>query len=58
VVSLLAAGRTVCGFKPSLGDRCLRAIKILSTPSVGWEVKPEAPGRKSLRHIKESCVVS
>jgi hypothetical protein len=30
-----------------------RAIKIRSTPSFGWEVKPEVPCRKIIRHVKE-----
>jgi hypothetical protein len=31
----------------------LRAIKILSTTSFGWEVKPEVPCRKILPHVKD-----
>jgi hypothetical protein len=31
----------------------LRAIKIHSTPSFGWEVKPEVPCLKILWHVKE-----
>jgi hypothetical protein len=39
------------GFKPGQGDGFLRAIKIRSTPSFGWEVKPEVTCRKILRHM-------
>jgi hypothetical protein len=44
VVSMLASGTRVRGFKPS--------EKILSMPSFGREVKPHAA---DLRHVKESC---
>jgi hypothetical protein len=40
-------------FKPGRGNGFLRAIKIRSTPSFGWEVKPEVPCRKILRHFKD-----
>jgi hypothetical protein len=53
VVSVLAIGPKGCGFKPGRGDGFLRAIKIRSTPSFGWEVKPEVPCRKILRHVKD-----
>jgi hypothetical protein len=53
LVSVLATGLMCCGFKPCQGDGFLRAIKICSTPSFGWEVKPEAPCRKILRHVKD-----
>jgi hypothetical protein len=46
VVSVLAT-------EPGQGDGFLRAIKIRSTPSFGWEVKPEVPCRNILRHVKE-----
>jgi hypothetical protein len=39
VVSMLASGTQVCGFKPG------RSEKILSMPSFGGEVKPSAPCR-------------
>jgi hypothetical protein len=42
VVSVLAAGPKGCGFETGQGDGFLRAIKIHSTPSIRWEVKPEA----------------
>jgi hypothetical protein len=31
----------------------LRAIKIRCTPSFRWDVNPEVPCRKILRHVKE-----
>jgi hypothetical protein len=40
MVSELATGPKDRGFKPSRGDVFLQAIKIRSTPSFGWEVKP------------------
>jgi hypothetical protein len=46
MVSGLATGPKVLGFKPGLDDGFLRAIKLRSTPSFGGEVKPEAPCRK------------
>jgi hypothetical protein len=46
VVSVLATG-------PGRGDGFLRAIKIRSTPSFEWEIKPEVPCRKILRHVKD-----
>jgi hypothetical protein len=44
VVSVLATVPKGRGFEPGHGDGFLRAIKILSTPSFGWEVKPEVLG--------------
>jgi hypothetical protein len=52
VVSVLAVGPKGRGLKPGGGDGSLREIKICSTPSLRWEVKPEAPCRKILRHVK------
>jgi hypothetical protein len=52
VVSVLATGPKGRRFKPGRGDGFLRAIKIRSTPSFGWEVKPEIPCRKILQHVK------
>jgi hypothetical protein len=43
VVSVLATGPKSCGFKRGQEDGFLRAMKIRSTPSFGWEVKPESP---------------
>jgi hypothetical protein len=52
VVSVLATGPYGRWLKPGRGDGFLRAIKIRSTPSFGWSVKPEVPCRKILRHVK------
>jgi hypothetical protein len=46
VVSVLVTGPKGRGFEPDQG------IKIRSTHSFGWEVKPEVPCRKILRHVK------
>jgi hypothetical protein len=46
------------GLKPGRGDTCLRAIKIRRSPSFGWEVVPEAPCHKILRHVPRSVDVS
>jgi hypothetical protein len=54
VVSVLATGPKGRGFKHGRGDGFLRAIKIRSTPSIGWEVKLEVPCHKILRHVKDS----
>jgi hypothetical protein len=51
VVSVLATGPKSRWFKPGRSDGFLRAIKILSTPFIGWEVKPEVLC-KILRHVK------
>jgi hypothetical protein len=53
VVSMLATGPKGRGFESGQDDGFLRVIKILSTPSFGWEVKPEVPCRKILRHVKD-----
>jgi hypothetical protein len=53
VVSVLDIGTKGRGFEPGQGDGFLRAIKISSTPSFGWEVKPEVRCRKILRHVKD-----
>jgi hypothetical protein len=53
VFSVLDTGHKGRGFKPSRGDEFLRATKIRSTPSFGWEVKPEVPCRKILRRVKD-----
>jgi hypothetical protein len=53
VVSVLATGPSGHGFKPGQGDGFLRAIKIHSTPSFGWEAKLEVACRKILRHVKD-----
>jgi hypothetical protein len=51
MVSVLATGP---GIRTGLGDGFLRAIKIRSTPSFGREVKPWAPCRNILRHVKNN----
>jgi hypothetical protein len=53
MVSVLATGPKVRGLKPGRGDEFSRAIKIRTT-SFGEEVKPTAPCRKILRHVKKS----
>jgi hypothetical protein len=53
VVSVLTTGPKGRGSEHGQGDGLLRAIKIRSTPSFGWEVKPEVPCRKILRHVKD-----
>jgi hypothetical protein len=52
VVSVLATGPKGCWFKPSQCYGFLMVIKIRSTPSFGWEVKPETPCHKILRPVK------
>jgi hypothetical protein len=52
MVSVLNIGLKVNGFKPSGEDAFLKAIKICSTPSFRWEVKPSASCYKALLHIK------
>jgi hypothetical protein len=42
------------GSNPADGDGLLRAINIRSRTFFGREVKPSAPGRKILRHVKDS----
>jgi hypothetical protein len=53
VVTVLAVGPKVRIFKPSRGCLILREIKIRSTLYFGWEIKPSAPCRKILRHVKQ-----
>jgi len=45
--SELAFGAQVRGFKPGRSRRIFKAVKILSTPSFGGEVKPSVPCRRS-----------
>jgi hypothetical protein len=52
MVSVLAIGLKVCGFKHGRGEGILRAIKTCSTPSFGGEVKTKIPCRKILRFVK------
>jgi hypothetical protein len=53
VVGVLGTGPKGRGFELGQGDRILRAIKFLSTPSFRWEVKPEVPCHKILWHVKD-----
>jgi hypothetical protein len=51
LVSVLATGPKVRGFKPSRSDGFLKATIIRSTPSFGGKVNPSAPWRKILRKV-------
>jgi hypothetical protein len=53
VFSVLATGPKGRGFEAGQGDGFLRTIKIRSTSSFGWEVKPEVPCDKILRQVKD-----
>jgi hypothetical protein len=53
VASVLATGPNGRGCKPDRGDGFWREINICSTPSFGWEAKPEVPCRKILRNVKD-----
>jgi hypothetical protein len=57
VVSVLTTGPRVRGLT-GRGDGFLMAIKICSTLSFGWEVKPKATCRTFLRHVKDSLTLS
>jgi hypothetical protein len=54
VISVLTIGTKSRGFKHNR-DEFLRAIKIHSTHSFGWEVKPETLCCKILKHVKIAC---
>ena len=43
VVSMLASGTQVCGFKPDRSRWIFTGVKILSMPSSGGEVKESVP---------------
>ena len=43
VVSMLASGTKVCGFKPGRSRWIFTDVKILSMPSSGGEVKESVP---------------
>jgi hypothetical protein len=58
VVSVLATGLKGRRFKPGRSDGFLRATKIRSTHSFVWEVKPDAPYHKILRHVKYALTMS
>jgi hypothetical protein len=51
MVSVLATGPKGHVFKSDRDYGFLMEIKNFSTPSFEWEVKPEAPWRKILRHV-------
>jgi hypothetical protein len=53
VVIVFANGPKVRGFKPGRGRWIWKVIKIRCTTSFGGEVKPSAPCRKILRHVKD-----
>jgi hypothetical protein len=53
MVNVLATGRIGCGFEPEQDYGFLRAIKIRSAPSFRWDVKPQVPRRKILRHATD-----
>ena len=52
VVTTLASGTQVCGFKPGRSRWIFTGLKIFSMPSSGGEVKESVPCR-SLQHVKE-----
>ena len=52
MVSMLASGTQVCGFKPGRSCWNFTDVKILSMPSSGGEVK-ESVHVSALRHVKE-----
>jgi hypothetical protein len=53
LVSVLATGHKGHGFESGQGDGVLRSIKVCSTPSFGWEVKPEVPCHNISWHVKD-----
>jgi hypothetical protein len=53
MVNMLVFGPKVRRFKSGCGDGFLKTMKVYSTPSFGWEVKPLVPTRETLRHVKE-----
>jgi hypothetical protein len=53
MVSVLAIGPKVHGFKPGRGNRFLKAIKIHRLPSFREEVKSSVPYHRILQHAKE-----
>jgi hypothetical protein len=53
MISMLATGPTVCGFKLGRRDGFLRVIEICSMPASRRKVKPEAPCLKFLQHVKK-----
>jgi hypothetical protein len=57
MVSVLAIAPKVRGFKPGRGQWIFKDVKICSTPSFGGDVKPSAPCRKILQHVKNPLEV-
>jgi hypothetical protein len=53
VVNVPVTGLKGRGYKTGRGNGFLRAIKIHSTTSFGWEVKVEVPCHKILWHVKD-----
>jgi hypothetical protein len=53
IVSVLAIGPKVRGFKRGRGDGFLRTIEIRSTLSFGGEIRPSVPCRQILWYVKE-----
>jgi hypothetical protein len=51
IVSVLAIGPKVCGFKPGQGRNIFKGDKIRSTSSFGGALKPSVPCNNS-RHVK------
>jgi hypothetical protein len=51
-VSVLAIGRKVRGLNRGRGRWTFKSYKTRSRPSFGGEVKPSAPCRKILQHVK------
>jgi hypothetical protein len=57
VVTVLAIGPKVRGFKPSREQRIFKGDKIRRMTSFGGEIKPSAPCRKILQHVTDPCGV-
>jgi hypothetical protein len=55
LIIVLAIDPRFAGSYPAEDNEFLRVIKIRSTTSFGEEVKPSAPCRNILRHVKEHC---
>jgi hypothetical protein len=57
MVIVLTTGTKVCGLKPGRGRRIFKGEIIRNMTSFGGDVKPSAPCRKILRHVKIPCHV-
>jgi hypothetical protein len=53
MVSVIATGLKGRGFEAGQVDGFLRAIKVRSTPSFEWKVKPGVSCGKILRHVTD-----